>query len=199
MIRQINVILCSSEHAFPFRLRQIDFNEGNFTKFMFMGEVPPSQMYRLLTEEWKYGDHLAIAMMEHLGGHIWDHANGISDLAVLKESYHPSFNYDMNFTAGVLRCLHRFNKNKSLDYFRAFFIFFQFMKEFENDEMRMMEYLTSLAVNGFASIPGEPYEERVCEVISHSNIGGVVKKSGVVFGLPETAWKGIVVVLLPSY
>jgi hypothetical protein len=187
-------------------LGQIGFNEANFTDFMFMGEVPPSSMYQLLTEEWKYGEHLAIAMMEHLGGHIWDHANGISKLAVLKESYHPSFNYDMNFTAGVLQCLKRFDKEEVFDYLKAFPDELELyredkellLKKMERNEKKMMKYLTSLVVRGFASVPTEPYEDRVCEVISHNNIGGVVKKTGVVCGLPESVWKGIVV-LLPSY
>lgn len=164
-----------------------------------MGEVPPSSMFDLLTKEWKYGENLAIAMMEHLGGHVWDHANAISELRLLKERYHPSFNYDINYTAGVLTCLKRFKKDEILDYLKAFpddresfkddkELFF---KKMGANEKRMIECLTSLAVKGFSPAPDEPYEDRVCEVISQSNVGGVVKKTGVVFGLADDAWKGM--------
>ena len=160
-------------------------------------------MYELLTKEWKYGENLAIAMMEHLGGHIWDHANAISELALLKEWFHPSFVYGINYSAGVSHALNIFKKNKLLDYFKSFPVEEDrhaknpelFMKELEANEKRMKEYLTSIAVKGFSVAPGSPYEDRACEVISHKNIGGVVKKTGVVFGLPDHALAGTVVTL----
>ena len=167
---------------------------------MFMGEVPPSSMYDLLTKEWKYGENLAVAMMEHLGGHVWDHANAISKLGLLKERYHPSFNYDINYTAGVMTCLQCFKKEKLLNYLKAFPDDDKlldkrpddFFKQMEANEKRMKEHLTAIAEKGFSTVPDEPYVDRVCEVISHSNVGGVVKKTGVVFGLADDAWKGMV-------
>jgi hypothetical protein len=42
----------------------------------------------------------------------------------------------------------------------------------------MREYLTFSII-----APENPYKDRVCEVISRNNIGGLVKKTGVVFGL----------------
>jgi len=74
----------------------------------------------------------------------------------------------------------------------------KFMKELANNEKKMMEYLTSIALNGFASIPKKPYNDRVCDVISQNNIDGVVKKTGVVFGLPEIVWKGSVDFIPPA-
>ncbi len=164
-----------------------------------MGEVPPCSMYELLTKEWKYGEHLAVAMMEHLGGHIWDHANAISELALLKERFHPSFVYDINHTASVLRCLKRFKKDEILYYLKAFpedrELYREdrklFLKKMDVDEKRMKEYLTAIAVRGFSAAADDPYEDRVCEMVSHTNVGGVVKKTGVVFGLPDEALKGI--------
>ncbi len=113
--------------------------------------------------------------------------------------YHPSFNYDINYTARVMTCLKRFKKDEILDYMKAFpgdrELFKEdkelFLKKMEANEKRMIEHLTSLAVHGFSPVPQELYEDRVCEVISHSNVGGVVKKTGVVFGLPRDAWTGM--------
>jgi hypothetical protein len=138
-------------------------------------------------------------MMEHLGGHIWDHANAISELALLRERFHPSFVSDINYSARVSDALNMFEKDKLMDYLKVFpddEMFLdkrpdQFYKQMEANEKRMKEYLTSIAVRGFSVAPDSPYKDRVCEVISHNNVGGVVKKTGVVFGLPDDAWKGI--------
>jgi len=61
----INVILVSSEHVFPFRLAdpKLGFNLEDITEFLFAGEVPPNEMYKLLTEEWKLSETLSLALI----------------------------------------------------------------------------------------------------------------------------------------
>ena len=48
---QLNAILVSSDHLFPYRLRhpKLKFKLTNFNSFIYAGEVPPIDMYELLT------------------------------------------------------------------------------------------------------------------------------------------------------
>ena len=46
---QINVILVSSDHVFPFRLAdpKLGFKLEDMNRFIFAGEVPPDEMFEL--------------------------------------------------------------------------------------------------------------------------------------------------------
>ena len=44
----------------------------NFTSYIFAGEVPPNEMYKLLTNEWKIKSEMAILLIDVYGGHILD-------------------------------------------------------------------------------------------------------------------------------
>ena len=70
----MNVILVSSEHSFPFRLRdpRIDFNLANMDEAIFAGEVPPNLMFELLTTRWGIAENVALALIDHYGGHVFD-------------------------------------------------------------------------------------------------------------------------------
>jgi hypothetical protein len=56
--RQLNVVLGSSEHAYPFLKKDLDFNLMDIST-IFAGEVPPVRMRELLTKHWGLGDRLA--------------------------------------------------------------------------------------------------------------------------------------------
>ena len=43
----------------------------DLTGFIFAGEVPPYKMYELLTTRWGVGHNLAVALIDHYGGHIY--------------------------------------------------------------------------------------------------------------------------------
>jgi hypothetical protein len=75
---QLNVILASSEHSFPFRLcNDLKFNIKNFTEFIFAGEIPPNKMFELFTTQWGMGENMALAMVDFYGGHVWSALNAI--------------------------------------------------------------------------------------------------------------------------
>ena len=88
------------------------FNDDNFTKLMFMSEVSPAQMYHLLTEEWRMGEHLAIAMIEFFGGHIWNHHRAIKSFARQMEKFKPVEFLGARAPTRVVSCLRHFKAEK---------------------------------------------------------------------------------------
>jgi hypothetical protein len=170
--QQINVILASSDYSFPYKLRdpRLHFKTGDITKLIFCGEVPPNQMYSLLTNTWKVGPNLSMALMDHFGGHIWDTYKAVSDLAIRKEKFRPSGVWDPSAPMEIAEAL----AMKDVNY---------------QDRKRMNEMLIQLAQNGFVPLhDNKPLLDPVARKISENNIGGVVKKGSIIVGLPDTVW-----------
>jgi hypothetical protein len=53
----------------------------DISKFLFAGEVPPNEMYKLLTQEWDLSEKLSLAIISLYGGHIWDIYQALTDEA----------------------------------------------------------------------------------------------------------------------
>ena len=162
-------MLVSSEHAFPYRLRdpKLNFNLDNFNGYIYAGEVPPKEMYDLLTVKWGVESNVALALINIYGGHIYDMKEALSRLHLEKEKF--DYFFDSNLSSNVQECLDwRFEK--------------------EEDNVRMRETLRKLAVTGFVLL--EKIDDPVAKVISANNVGGVVKKSGIVVGLNRQVWQG---------
>jgi hypothetical protein len=64
---RMNVVLVSSEYAFPYDLGK---HLPNIDTALIAPEMPPSHMYALLRDEWRVGDALAMAMLSVYGGHV---------------------------------------------------------------------------------------------------------------------------------
>ena len=109
---QVNVILVSSEHAFPYRSRhpELDFNLRNFNGYIYAGEVPPKDMYELLTVKWGIEPNVAIALINMYGGHIYDMKEALSRLYLQKETFRQLF--DSNLSNNVKKCLDWKFKNR---------------------------------------------------------------------------------------
>ena len=166
-------MLASSEHSFPFTLSNfpLGFTTSNFTKLIFAGEVPPSEMYKLLTEEWGVGPYLAEALLDHYGGHIWDCYHAVMELAFLgSEEFDPDVGFGVGAAANVLNVL-------------------AFKEGSDDDRERMKDVLRQLAERGFVPLYGDPHEDPVARKISKTNVGGVVSKAGTVIGLPRSVWQ----------
>ena len=166
------MILVSSEHIFPFRLSEpkLDFNLTNFTEFIYAGEVPPNEMYKLLTTEWGVGDHLALALMDHYGGHIWDTYLALIRLNSKRENF---IALNPQLSQGVVRCL-KWSGNK--------------------EQMKLA--LRQIAESGF--FPLDDQQDPLAEVISKNNVGGVVQLRSTAIGLPKDAWGKHDIGLIPS-
>ena len=164
----MNVILVSSEHAFPYRLRHPDqnFSLNNFNGFIYAGEIPPKDMFQLLTTKWDIEPNVAVALINVYGGHIYDMKEALSRLNVEKETFRQLF--DSTLSDNVLECLDwKFDKDE--------------------DNVRMREVLRQLAVTGF--VPLKKINDPVAKVISENNVGGVVKSYGTVIGLNSKVWQ----------
>ena len=144
----------------------MDFNLDNFNGYIYAGEVPPKEMYDLLTVKWGVESNLAVALTNIYGGHIYDIKEALSRLYLDKERF--DYFFDSNLSSNVLKCLNWKFEN-------------------EADKTRMRDTLRQLAVTGFALL--EDIDDPIAKVISANNVGGVVKKSGIVVGLNRQVWQ----------
>ncbi len=161
-------MLASSEHSFPYKLEALGFKTGEFSEFLFMGEVPPDKMYELLTEVWGMRENLAIAFMEFYGGHVYDCFKAINKLALQKEKFRAETIY-MGSHEGITRTLEKFEGTKH--------------------EKKAKEYLTALATHGFL-VPRKIWTNPIARFLSEKNVAGMVTNDGVTVGLRETVWTG---------
>lgn len=166
-IFQLNVILVSSEHAFPFKLvdQKLGFNIDNFGRFIFAGEVSPKDMYRLLTSEWGVDDSLATTLIDLYGGHVWDVYQALQRLLRDKKNF---WALESHLSSKVIKCLN-WKGNQ------------------DGDREKMVDALRQLAVKGFCPI--QDIDDPIANVISANNVGGVVMKSSVIIGLPRDVWE----------
>ena len=158
------MILVSSEHAFPHRLQdpRLGFNLQNFKQYIYAGEVPPKEMYELLTTKWGVASNLALALIDIYGGHVYDLEDALSRLYMEKEKFRQYF--DSNLSSNVHECLQwKFDK--------------------EEDNVRMREVLQQLSITGF--VPLKNRGDPIAKVISANNVGGVVLSSGEIIGLRD--------------
>jgi hypothetical protein len=154
--------------VFPYRLRhpEQEFNLDNFNGYIYAGEVPPKDMYDLLTMKWGIERNVAVALINIYGGHIYDMKEALSRLHLKKESFYQFF--DSNLSDNVIQCL-------------------KWKGEKEKDNMRMRDTLRQLAVTGL--VPLEDINDPIAKVISVNNVGGVVKSYGEVIGLRAEVWQ----------
>ena len=163
----MNVILVSSEHTFSFKLveQKLGFSINNFGKFIFAGEVSPKDMYQLLTSKWGVGDRLAVTLIDHFGGNIWDVYQALIRLSTEREYFYA---VDSLTSSQVIKCL-KWKGNLDIGH------------------EKMVEALRHLAVTGF--YPIDEIDDPIAKVITANNVGGVVMKGSVIIGLPNEVWR----------
>jgi hypothetical protein len=132
----------------------------DISKFLFAGEVPPNEMYKLLTQEWDLSEKLSLAIISLYGGHIWDIYQALMRLREMKERFYL---FDANLSANIDEC---------------------FTDKIKKEDM--ISTLQILAESGF--VPLQKRNDANAEVISLHNVGGVVVKSTLNVGLPDSVW-----------
>ena len=162
------MLLVSSDHSFPLRLQHPDIhiNLENFSGYVYSGEMPPNDIYAILTTEWEMAPNLATAFISLYGGRIWDIKNALDELYRNKERFSPWKSLTQSY--GTVKCCLDWNGEK------------------EGDKQRMREVLTALAETGF--VPIADFADPVARVICKKFLGGVVRKSSPVIGLSPSAW-----------
>jgi hypothetical protein len=140
---------------------RLGFNLDDINKFLFAGEVPPNEMYRLLTEEWKLSETLSLALISLYGGHIYSIYRALMRLREMKEDFYP---FEATPSSNIAKCFKK-----------------------DVDEQILVSTLKSLSETGF--YPLKDIEEPVAEILSRHNVAGVVMKSSLNVGLPKSVWR----------
>jgi len=127
-------------------------------------------MYKLLTTVWGVGDNLALALIDHFGGHIWDTYLALNELNSKREAFRA---LDTQPGQDVLSCL-----------------------QWEGNKEQMKMTLRQIAESGFSPLSHQ--NDPIAEVISRYNVGGVVRLKSTAIGLRLDAWGIHEVGLIPS-
>jgi hypothetical protein len=80
----------------------------DITEFILTSEVPPDKMYELLTTKWGVGHNLAVALIDHYGGHIYDTLRNSEELNEIGDHFIPGSTLQ---AIDVMRCMD-FDGNK---------------------------------------------------------------------------------------
>lgn len=171
---QLNVVLVSSEHTLPFKLsnKRFGFNALDLGgRVVYAGEVPPGEMYRLLTRQWHVPRSLAIALISTYGGHINDTINALLALqnGVKGEKVGAvPIRLNSQLSSAVLRCL-------------------IWRGSCSADQERMREVLKQLAETGFSPLVDD--SDPVAEVLTATGVAGLVRiESPLIVGLDPVVW-----------
>jgi hypothetical protein len=169
--KTLDVIMASSEYAYPYLLEKNGLNLNDITKVLFVGEIPPHSMWELLVTK-KFGktnkpvigmgENLAELLIASYGGHFLRMTRALELLLTEKEFF--TIDMALNPISNNITKVLKMNPRKGL------------------------VYLRQMAGRGFAPVANP--EDPVVEMIVRSNIGGIItKRDSKVVGLPTIIWK----------
>ena len=177
-LSQASIVLATSEHGLPFRLRALGYSTDHISKTVMAEEVPPALMKDELMRTWGCGEHLATALLSMFGGHVLHASAAVRELAT---STNPASMKGITAVGSIAsapaRCL-------SASTLRA-----AGLPESHWEEMRacVMKALCVLASQG--SLPLDSEEDKVAEVISLASAGYVIPLAAAASGVPPEAWR----------
>jgi hypothetical protein len=172
----MNVLLVSSEYAYPYRLRHDGlFNTTNLSATLYAGEVPPAAMRTLLRDVWGLGPRLSDVFLAVYGGHIHIASRALPRLA----SQLDAFKCDSVAPDGTDDAIAAALGSSSSS---------------ERSKARAM--LHSAAHHGFAPVQmlGDP----TAHALARGYLGGLVSSVGLVVGLPDSVRGGAKFGFVPS-
>ena len=150
---------------------ELGFNLRDVTEYLYAGEVPPHEMYQLLTEEWEISETLSLALISLYGGDIWDTYQALMRLRDMKEDF---FLFDSLLTSNIANC---------------------FQKGIDNEVI--VRTLKLLSETGFS--PLKDIDDSVAEILNRNYVAGIVKPASLNVGLPNSVWDdGCLFGLVPS-
>ena len=148
-----SVVLISSEFGYPFRLQAAGLDLRDIGKVIVIGEVPESDMLKMLKDDWGMDKDLAEMFYEYFGGDIFTTKQALESLIRKKDNFDP---FAVVRCPGLPSCV----KNAAA---RA--------------------HLENIAREGFSLVEDVKVDEGA-KMIAEENLGGVIKKGAVTFGLP---------------
>ena len=163
----MNVLVAASEHTEPFRLANLGFKTQHMTETVIACEVPPAEMYKLVTEKWGCGPALAQGLLAVYGGHVWQTHLALGELAREKAAFEAIAGFSPATIRGVTACVEAARSgNPAL--------------------VGLEDMLRSLAVRGFIGI-AKAADPRA-ELLSVHNVACVISRSASAPGVPSEAW-----------
>jgi hypothetical protein len=138
------------------------FNIDDILKIIFTGEVPPHEMFKLLTEKWELSERFALALISCYGGNIYKTYLAIKELQQMRDDFRP---FGTTSSANLGNCF----------------------DECKNDsKAALIVILKQLGENGFA--PLKKRNDPLAEILSRNNIAGVVTNDAITIGLSKSVW-----------
>jgi hypothetical protein len=174
--KSMNVLLVSSEYAYPYRLRHESFfNTTNLTATLFAGEVPPADMRTLLRDVWGLGPRLSDVFLAVYGGHVHIASQALPRLASQLDAFKCASVAPDGIDDAIAAALGSSSSS-------------------ERSKARTM--LHSVAHHGFAPVQmvGDP----TAHALARGDLGGLVSSVGLVVGLPDSVRGGAKFGFVPS-
>ena len=84
-----SVVLISSEHGYPFKLAKAGLNLVDIKNIVIAPEVPPRDMFEMLTDHWGMGHRLARLFVATYGGSIDAVYTALGNLINNREQFYP--------------------------------------------------------------------------------------------------------------
>ena len=183
--RQMNALLVSSEYTYPYRLRNSHFfNTPNLTDTLFAGEVPPAAMRQLLVDRWGLGPRLADVFLALYGGHVHMAALALEKLSQQLDEFNCEEVAPNGVLSAIVDCIEGKGSSSGSS----------------GSSVRswgpMVFMLRALASQGFAPVSSEGNAQ--AQALSLANVGGLVKTSSRVVGLPQSVRSGASYGMVPS-
>ena len=175
--REASIVLATSEHGLPFRLRALGYNTEHISKTVVAEEVPPAVMKDELVRTWGCGEHLATALLSMYGGHVLHASAAVYELAT---SLEPALMKGIGAVGSVASAPALCLGESTLKAAGVAAL------QWEEMRARVKEALRALVLNGFVPLDSE--EDKVAEILSLANVGCVVSEGAVAAGVPPGAW-----------
>ena len=86
---QASVVLISSEHGYPFKLAKAGLNLVDIQNIIIAPEVPPADMFKMLTDHWGMGHRLARLFVATYGGSIHAVYTALGNLMNKVDQFYP--------------------------------------------------------------------------------------------------------------
>jgi hypothetical protein len=166
--RKMNVLIAASEHTEPFRLASLGFKTQHMTETVIACEVPPAEMYKLVTETWGCGPALAQGLLAVYGGHVWQTHLALGTLAREKAAFKAIAGFSPATIDGVVACV---KASRSAD----------------PAMVGLEDMLRSLAIHGYIGVADR--KDPRAELLSVHNVGCVVSACASAPGVPPEAWR----------
>jgi hypothetical protein len=169
---RMNLILVSTDHAYPCRLEREGFNLQNVYNTIFAAEISPKEMWKLLVSAtYEEGDnngkamigmgpHLAELCIAAYGGHIWTVKHAIQGLSLRQDEAEASI-FLPDLSSRIISCVNAYPMSRSL--------------------------LKAMAQYGFAPMR-TPSDISAAEMLSKYDVGGAITRNNACIGISQTKW-----------